>query len=486
MAEGKNIKFQDSSGNFHNYDFENYQGSLVKEELYKKYWNIFDLFDFDKNGKVETANSLGENELSVFMDKIKEYDIDKNNSIDLLELKNFINQNSKDTSVTPNKFLKLFDEFTTLIDVYMSDKYVRKTNQGEMGDCWLLSQMNMLSNTDWGREAIKNAITDEGDKYTIKFGHVDYVATITKDEVKKAMFPKKYSITDRDAMILEMAVQKFYLSEYEKGNEYFIRRVETIKNNLNNNKSLKDFDVKDNILSGSNVYSQYSLQYLLTGNKVINYYPKEYFFNKDADKKCISDEKEIEKLLLQKAEDNNSSAISFIFNKSKPPMLNGHAYNLTKVERNNSGAIESLIISNPWDSEKEINVPYEDFMNNLFCMMVTFPSPPENDPQVVASEIKTKMDNKTVRLTDFSRTILNMLSENSLNEFLSEIGGLSVIMNYLNDNNLYDDVREDIDFLFDLIKDEDSMFLYLQSQDDSVLEQYCKENNILWDMTSLQ
>ena len=81
------------------------------------------------------------------------------------------------------------------------DGVIQGGKQGSTaGDCWLLAEMNSMSKTDWGKKALKEAITtdDEGN-FTVHFKGINKDIKITKKEFEKAQKNSDYSSGDADA-----------------------------------------------------------------------------------------------------------------------------------------------------------------------------------------------------------------------------------------------------------------------------------------------
>ena len=92
---------------------------------------------------------------------------------------------------------------------------IENTEQGDAGDCWLLTHINGLRDTKWGKKLIKNAIkpdgaggaviTFKGAKGEQKEFH------ISVNEIIKARESGIYSSGDDDMIAMELAVEKYLI-----------------------------------------------------------------------------------------------------------------------------------------------------------------------------------------------------------------------------------------------------------------------------------
>ena len=229
----------------------------------------------------------------------------------------------------------------------------------ETGDCWILSDVNALNTTDWGKEAIKNAIkphesdgvvvTLDGAKGYIKDFH------ITRKDLAEARQNEKYSAGDDDMLAIELAVEKYAKLRIEQG------------------KLDKD---TDKVLDGGIGISAAELI-----SKT-----KQHIFSHN---KGISDN------ILNKIEDNKGVyAVRCSFKEDKPPFYEKHGYTFKSIDVDKSGnKIVTLI--NPWDSSKVIKVPYDKFKSNVNILAI-YDDPKHPDKnltsphELMAKDIKEK------------------------------------------------------------------------------------------------
>lgn len=96
-------------------------------------------------------------------------------------------------------------------DKWTSNGKIEVSQQGQTGDCWLLSGINSLSQTDFGKDAIKNAIQkNEDGSYTIKIKATGDEYNISPEEIIEARSTDKYSEGDLDVLLIELGVEKHY------------------------------------------------------------------------------------------------------------------------------------------------------------------------------------------------------------------------------------------------------------------------------------
>ena len=116
-----------------------------------------------------------------------------------------------------NKDLKTLYSFGEMVDFLDGpstlDYVIEDTEQGKVADCWLLSTVNSLNNTEVGKDIIKNMFEYKDDEYVVHLYSGDY--TITEDEMKIGKV--RHSKGDDDMLLIELAVEKA-LADYNDGN----------------------------------------------------------------------------------------------------------------------------------------------------------------------------------------------------------------------------------------------------------------------------
>lgn len=198
-----------------------------------------------------------------------------------------------------------------------ADGYIDPSVQQGSGDCWLLSGLNALTETQWGRDAIKQAINvkPNGDiLITFKgaYGKKKQFL-ITKSELDAAKNNSKYSRGDMDVLAIELAVEKYrrqFGETLDGGQEEEIFRLIT---GSHNTQTIESKGGIKNIIQKAKANPG---KYIISAN---------FYLGKEAGR----DEY--------------------------------HAYNVSRFETDEYGQ-NWVILTNPWDSRREIRITEEEFM----------------------------------------------------------------------------------------------------------------------------
>ena len=111
-------------------------------------------------------------------------------------------ENKETTSVHTTK-----EENTS--SAFNINEKIENFEQGIIGDCWLLSGLNSLSNSKKGQELINNAISkNEDGSYTVTFAGVNKNVNVTEKDLLTARESGLYSTGDDDALLMEVAFEK--------------------------------------------------------------------------------------------------------------------------------------------------------------------------------------------------------------------------------------------------------------------------------------
>lgn len=207
-----------------------------------------------------------------------------------------------------------------------ADGIIDKAAQGELGDCWLITGLMSLSETKWGRQAIKDAMQinpDTGDiKITLKGAYRNQkVFTVTKSELEAAKQSGKYSHGDDDVLAFELAIEKYrkqFGETLDGGHEEEVFRLITGSHNT------------------QFIESKGGMRSLIQKAKA------------DPDKYAISANFEL---------GTGAGRDKY------------HAYNVSRFETGPDG-VNYVILTNPWVSNREIKMTEEEFVSRAYEMQV--------------------------------------------------------------------------------------------------------------------
>lgn len=240
------------------------------------------------------------------------------------------------------------------------DSKIDPSQQQEINDCWLLSDAKSLSETEFGAQAIKDAIDHEHagseiDPYEVtiynSFGEKQTIE-VTKSDMEKYLGNDgmNYSKGDGDTRLLEAATAKYFVQEIEAGR-------------------MTGRDV-DDPLNGS-PFGVYSTSYMLTGKMphgltTVDIAPENapYFDNMTREN--------MNQVMNQYADNPSNMAMTVSFKDrtffqklfgtiSKEQQEPEHSYSITGVNRDNKGNIVSVTYSNPHNSSVEYTISYNRF-----------------------------------------------------------------------------------------------------------------------------
>ncbi len=374
MGEILNIKYDKL---FINEDFSDLK-------LNQQYFNqntklIFNIYDSNQD------KNLDSNELSSFISDIKNIASDDKDlsTSDIKQLLKKILPNSNIPTDVFRDFLftiqeRLLDYITT-----NSNKKIDNVHQGG-ADCWLLSGLKALSNTNWGAEAIENSVkySENESVYTVYLTGVKFETNITEQDIACARQQSNYNRHDIDALLIEMAIEKYLKQEVLSGS---ISR-------------------KEDLLQAGMQSGLRSIQYFLTGKTGHTFYlnrdnnPIDESLLSESQKSDIKNSRDfasstldVENIysLLKNIEKNkNNTAITCSFHEKNEWLNNkkykkcnedfltssGHCYEISDIISNNN-EITAIIITNPHDSSLKIKLPIDEFLDKVLSIGITI----END-----------------------------------------------------------------------------------------------------------
>ncbi len=297
-------------------------------------------------GNKTKASEISSSSESSIWNEYKQFDVNGNGSL------------TDDIDLLSNDSLTSLGQKLGII----SDGTIGATKQSEQtGDCYLLSSLNALSETSWGKEAIDNAIKSDGQGgYNVTFYNADgelEQITVSSDELSAN--PEKYSSCDVDIKIIEVAAEKFYAAHADE--------------------EAYSFKNADNPLTEGLMEGKTSLAYMLTGSEGHVLQLKSVKIDKRIPKSALASDRDkltndslTEALLnIASSSDQYASMCSFkkpgLFDQifGNPNIVADHGYSISSVLQNSSGGIEAVVLKNPWDSSKEIIMPFNDFKSRI-------------------------------------------------------------------------------------------------------------------------
>lgn len=215
------------------------------------------------------------------------------------------------------------------------DGIIQGGKQGSSaGDCWLLAQMNSMAKTDWGREALKNAITQEKDgSFTVHFKGINKDINISAKEFAKGQKNSNYSSGDADPLLLELAVEKHF----------------------------KEENINSGSISGNKLAGTSSLQNLLTGKTGRSTDDEKYYEG-------------ILKLMGKNPKDNAGIAATYIYyDNTQGADGTNHAVSVQQVILDKKGEIKEVVLLDSYRPDTTYKKNYGQFVNELKAFGFTTP-----------------------------------------------------------------------------------------------------------------
>lgn len=248
------------------------------------------------------------------------------------------------------------------------NKKIEPTKQPmTQGDCWLLSDINALSYTEFGRKAISDAIIPDKNGsggVTIKFKGSPLkqkAIHITASEIDKARKSGNYSSGDDDMIAFELATEKTFKEMVKQGLAERAEDDEYIKQMGGKYRSFIFAGIK------TNKFDQYPISELL-GVKAQKIYVAKMREHKTSNK-------DIEQMLINLSENKNNVSCWCAFSpvqsygnkKSKNYIHGGHAYAIKTISKG-----KEVILTDPHYSNYEIKVPWKVFKELVIDITVSY------------------------------------------------------------------------------------------------------------------
>ena len=408
----------------------------------KQMQSIFAKYDTDGDGKINTSNAKGVNELEGFMSDYNKMLSDGN--ADKEQVSFFTNIYNKIVNLMkPENKNKIYEDGEEIV----ANGVLENSEQGRIGDCWLHSQVNALKDTDFGKDAIKNAIQkNEDGSYTVKFKGVNKSYTFSSEEIQSKIDENVYSKGDLDYKLIEMGVEKLYDEQIPK----------EVEKELKIHRELSKDGFKEAAQDSAHRISElidkrdHKIKSIDGGAGSISISDKEneiaYLLGADCEQTSIDSPSGIEGALIKKAKSSNEVAINFgsyydiekrePFNKELPEADEGHEYSIKNVKLDENENIVQVDVINPWDNSKSIPLTLEEFH--------AMRAPDENiSVSGTKSKVKELEDNKeNYKIKDFVNkckqpdstwgnfTIMDDIKNKK--DLINEFGGLKLYITELN------------------------------------------------------
>lgn len=272
--------------------------------------------------------------------------LNENHDINITEIIGFKqNNNNKDIKVKAN-----------------FNKQIEPTFQGNQGDCWLLSDINALNRTDWGKNLIRNAIvpdTDGSGGVTIKFpGSLlpQKNFHITPQDIQDAKQSGHYSSGDDDMVAFELATEKVIKALVKTGKA---KRVDEFDHIIGYQSYLSGavLDEKSNI--------QLSIASLLGAKQNVHV---------DIGLSEILNTNDKNKLLKKLSQNKDDYSITVTFNhlfdafdmrEKDDPVHGNHSYALKEIVYG-----KYVTVIDPYHSDQEIRLSWDKFMYDVESLYI--------------------------------------------------------------------------------------------------------------------
>ncbi|MCR5260893.1 MAG: hypothetical protein K6C94_03555 [Candidatus Gastranaerophilales bacterium] len=232
---------------------------------------------------------------------------------------------------------------------YNSDGKIDATRQQSIGDCWVLSAVNALNESEDGKKILSDSIQHNDDgSVTVKLKGLNKEYTYSAEEIidNKYQSPNKhYATGDTDMNLFEKAIGD-YRQELIASGDYK-------PNGRDLSRTAGDEATVDDPLKGGQIDEAI---YYITG------LTPEYVgeANGKPDK--------VEKMLNTYNKDHDKYVMTVSFQEDDPNItgiIDHHAYNISNVDD------ENVYIVNPHDSSKVIAYPKADFLSNAKGVALT-------------------------------------------------------------------------------------------------------------------
>lgn len=325
----------------------------------------------------------------------------------------------------PNPIMAVAEDVNNSIFSGSINGEIEDTQQGRIGDCWLLTYFNGLRDTKWGKKLIKDAIRPDGNDGAIvtfrgsRGEQKEFQIPI--DEIIKAKEKGIYSSGDDDMLIMEIAVEK-YLIKYGELYEDRDQNIGTATGEAITGNGLKAKDFVE----------------LLSGKQTKSHYSSYAFADSFEDYEKIN--KEQMRLLneFEKHPNEYMGVISFRGDSLDGVMYSEHAYQIKKIVTR--GQDKYAIIVNPWDSGKTEEIAIDKLLYNTSMICIT-ENPDAKPNQKLNTDIEIMSNN--------ADTIIEMLQNAKTGNVKdTDIEKLKTLAQTANADNIKDIFKSDFEIKF--------------------------------------
>lgn len=300
------------------------------------------------------------------------------------------------------------------------NKKIERAKQGNLGDCWLLAQINALADTEFGAELIKNAITiNPNGTYTVTLKGADKEYTVTKSELKKAMKGNKHSKGDPDMRLLELVFEKYYKEaseQYiEENKEFFSpEKIKKLREQT-------PIDGGNYYRMGSQDELSQDIVFLLGGKDYKSY--------------AYDDKDDILNMLKKKSRFPSDIIITigteYDIKSGKLYKEGAHALSIKNVQTDSNGNLLSIDFVDPHDNSKVITKNVDEVIPLIHSIHVSASKNQKNN--LIKYEIKDLINFWDIsNHLDYSLLVSISMDDKSADYkkiFVEEMGGLKEMIN---------------------------------------------------------
>ena len=287
------------------------------------------------------------------------------------------------------------------------NREIENTFQSDIqGDCWLLSDINAMNQTKWGKEAIKNSIIpDNKGGVTIHFKGSPLAQKnfhITAEDIQNAKNSGRYSTGNDDMLALELATEQVIKKLVKSGNY----------------QRITDFDKiigYESFLTG--IYLDQKSNKTLHISTLITGVDRTHAnFNAcdENDKPLLEKEKTL--LYLAKNQKMNAIVCTFSCIKDMFGMRDdndlAHGFHAYAVKEITSG--KEVVVIDPYHSDKEIKIPWKKFVEDVESLYISSTSEDTKkqvEKQVLPENYVTQYQQHLNRLAEARENALKELAD---------------------------------------------------------------------------